>query len=94
MGLNTGTPGSRPRWKAGAQVLNHPGVPSSPFLLSNIFSFYIKVTQYYLGWGELGLPAIPMPAIENNHRKKSGSVILVSKIPSLEAPGWLSWLSV
>ena len=32
VGLNPRTPGSGPGPKAGAKLLSHPGVPSSPFL--------------------------------------------------------------
>ena len=32
MGLDPGTPGSRPEWKAEAQPLSHPGFPVSHFL--------------------------------------------------------------
>ena len=36
MGLNPGTPGSRPGLKADAVPLSHPGIPGSAFFLSLI----------------------------------------------------------
>ena len=38
VGLRSGTPGSRPRPKADAQWLSHPGIP--------IFNFKIKIYIY------------------------------------------------
>ena len=34
MGLDPGTPGSRPGLKAGAQPLSHPGIPLNKSILS------------------------------------------------------------
>ena len=33
MGLNPGTPGSRPEPKADAQPLSHPGIPQIPIII-------------------------------------------------------------
>ena len=35
VGLDSGTPGSRPGPKAGAKPLSHPGIPSIPILKQN-----------------------------------------------------------
>ena len=46
MGLDPGTPGSRPGLKADAQPLSHPGVPLSSFnagLQTNIFIVSILI---------------------------------------------------
>ena len=41
VGLDPGTPGSRPEPKAGAQSLSHTGVPETQFLLFTFFFFKI-----------------------------------------------------
>ena len=42
VGLNPGSPGSRPGPKAGAKPLRHPGIPLLVKLMGNIINF-IKV---------------------------------------------------
>ena len=39
VGLDTGSPRSRPGPKAGAQLLSHPGVPQTSFLYSSFYVF-------------------------------------------------------
>ena len=39
VGLDPGTPGSRPRPKAGAKLLSHPGIPLNKQTFKNILSY-------------------------------------------------------
>ena len=40
-GLNPRTPGLRPRPKAGAKLLSHPGIPNINVLKSIVFYFFV-----------------------------------------------------
>ena len=46
-GLDPRTPGSRPRPKAGAKPLSHPGIPAD-FILKNYLYLFLYFERFYL----------------------------------------------
>ena len=53
MGLDPGTPGSRPELKADAQPLSHPGVPWKAFLtVQSLVLLEGSLVSPVLGWSD------------------------------------------
>ena len=57
MGLDPGSPGSHPGWKAGAKLLSHPGCP--------IFSYFLRIShcESWLGAAQLKLKGWDSPIL-------------------------------
>ena len=49
MGLDPGTPGSRPEPKADAQLLSHPGVPGCQYLNNHTHNVLLHCVSYGKG---------------------------------------------
>ena len=52
MGLNPRTPGSQPKPKADAQLLSHPGIPSTSFIVEETEAHGEKVIQPRGAWSK------------------------------------------
>ena len=62
VGLDPGSPGSRPGPKAGAKPLRHPGIPDPSFLIINLFFIGVQFANIQNNTQWLILSSAPLSA--------------------------------